>query len=225
MKVWRQVLAVAVATVLVSPISAGNPIVGVAGAANLATAGGIALLPGATIFSGDTIAVAENGRAQIALKDAGMLGVEPSSSVRVHKIDTGYEMELFRGKLRYRMPVGKGELRIANLRISNPGTKEASVVVLLKSPSTGVIASLSGELRVATDNSSKVVTLTEGKAVNVTAAPAPTPQGPAGAGSGLTRGQTLLVGALIVGVITALALGLSSIESHPRPSAVSPFIP
>jgi hypothetical protein len=225
MRVGRQALAVAVAVVLASPVSASSQPVGVAGAASQATCGGVALVPGATVFSGDVVSVAERGRAQVMLTGAGMLGVEPNSAVRIHKTEASFEFELLRGKLRYKMPVGDAELRIANLRISNTGKKEAYLVVSLRTPTSGVIAALGGELRIAMDNSSKVVTLTEGKAVDVAAAPTPTPQGPAGAGSGLTRGQVLIVGASIIAGITAIALGLSQIESHPRPTAVSPFIP
>ena len=55
---------------------------------------------------------------------------------------------------------------------------------------------------------------------------APAPQG-GSQGSGLSRRGTIITGALIVGVITALGLAISRIEDKPsetdKKDAVSPF--
>lgn len=221
----RQFLASVLIAVLAIPVWCSPTVVGTTAASQSATVRGSALLPGSTIFSGDTIQVGTKGTASIALTGGAQVRVGPESQVRLSREGEKALLEIGRGSASFRvtsdMPF---EARLADATIRGTGSGPAVGVILMQDAQKVLIAAEKGELVVSTAHDSRSMTLKEGEGVEVTLAPEPE-------GTSRTSATTLsgkkvaIMAAVAIGIVAAIAIwrGTTELSDEEKRNAVSPF--
>jgi hypothetical protein len=223
--VARRLLACLIVVLLACPAFSSPGVVGTAANSQGARVRGVELVPGTTIFSGDTIDVGEQGRARITLAGGGMMRLDANTQIRLTRTAEKIEFELTMGRIAFRLPGQPVQARLADATIASANGQEAAGIIAMLSPTKGIIASEKGELLVTTATNAKSVTLREGEGVEVTVPP---PQkGGAATGTGMSRAGAIVLGSVVAGIITAAAIAWSRGEQKPsdaqRKNAVSPF--
>jgi ferric-dicitrate binding protein FerR (iron transport regulator) len=221
----RQFLASVLILVLAVPAWSVPTVVGTTAASQSATVRGSALLPGSTIFSGDTIQVGTKGMASIALTGGVQVRVGPESQVRFAREKETAQLEIGRGSASFRVAPGVPfEARLADATIRGAGSGPAVGVILVQSEEKAVIAAEKGELVVSTAHDSRSMTLREGEGVEVTLAPEP--QGTSGTSAKTLSGKRVAILALVsIGIVAAIAIwrGTTEISDEEKRNEVSPF--
>lgn len=223
----RRALVLLLILLLACPAWSNPGIVGTAAASRAATVRGNALLPGSTIFSGDTIEVAAKGSASIAVNGGAQVRVGPGSQVRLSREKETALLEIGRGSAAFRVTQSTPfEARLADATIRGTGKEPAVGVVLMRDAKTALIAAEKGELVVSTAYEGKSVTLKEGEGVEVTLAPAP--QGGGGTAATTLAGKWVaILGTVVVGAVLAVALIRSATDNGltdpQKRNEVSPF--
>jgi len=207
----RQALAAILILLLAFPAwTALNPI-GRATSSNSSTVRGIALLPGGTIFSGDTIEVGPRGGARIALAGGGLVAVAADSRVRVSQANEKIQIELTWGRVWFSMAGKRVQGRLGDATVRSAQGAPGVGVIARLSPTKAIIAAAKGELVVSTGRDSKSVTLREGEGVEVSLA-LPSPPSPTAAPSPAPPPVVLAaVPIVILGVVVIVAASLIAV--------------
>ncbi len=227
----RQPLAAVLMILLSSPAWSAPNIVGTVASSQSATVQGTALIPGTTVFSGDTIEVGPRGTARIALPGGAQVEVAENSRVRVSRASERTQFEVTRGGAIFRTseqaPV---EVRLAEVTVRAASGSSAIGLVAMLNPNSAAVQSEKGELVVTTDYDSKTVTLREGEVAEVKLEPADSPSAPQDKEAQKRRKvRVILIGVGAAIAATAIAIGLNhnepSLSEEQKKAAVSPIIP
>lgn len=228
----RQLLASVLAGLMAAPAWCGtHPVVGTAGPSEAATARGMELTLGTTLFSGDTVDVNARGDAALLFGHGSMARLSEQSTLRLEKGDSRVALELMRGHLAFwsseQLPV---EARLADASIRAANGLAAMGVMAFLSPKVVVVWAKKGSLLVSTAHDARSVSLREGEAVEMRLQSQDTQQGggdsrAAGASApSLTHGQWLTI-AIISGAVSVLGLAAvtGAFSNSQKQNLVSPF--
>ena len=225
MKILHQSLACILTLVLCLPTWGANEVVGIAVQTQSASVHQSALPAGSTIFSGDAITAAANGRVQVALPGGGRVDVLSNSTVRVERNAEGVELTVERGSASFQTrPDSPVSALLTDARIRAPKGGSAMGIVGLESPDSALVAARIGALEVITEHDSKSVLIPEGSAARITLLPEEPAQGQVGVQPAGRRRRRLAVilllagGGITAGAILA-ATGGSSDATPVSPSA------
>jgi len=232
MNIRRQVLVCLVVAALVSPVPAypaGRPaMLGIATSSYQARIGQSELLPGATIFSGDTLFVEQDGIAVVSLSSESVARFGSETSARLLKPEnsTGTAIELRSGVMTFRGRAGALEARIGDAVVRGAGDQPAVAAVAYVSPEKVLVGAEEGSVTVSTARNGRSVTLRKGESVEVNLADPPKPQAtsPAGAGSAGVA-KVAVIGTILAVGITVIALSLRNdgLTRQQQQDLVSPF--
>lgn len=223
----RRVLAVALAALLASPAWSNPGILGTAASSRNTSVRGAALQSGSTLFAGDTIEVGSEGAAYLALSNGARLQLFAGSEIRLDASEARVAADVLGGRMAFRADASF-EARLADASIRAAGNAPATAHVFKIDANRAAIYAESGEVLVTAATSGKSVTLREGESVEVTLAAAPAPQwgNPAGAGT-LTGRQVAILGLVVGGIVTAIAIilnrGETNLTDREKRNEVSPF--
>jgi len=222
--VVRRIVACLLVVLIACPVFSSPSVVGTTATSQGARVRGVDLVPGGSIFSGDTIDVGDQGRARINLADGGMMRLDANTQIRLTRTAEKIEFELTKGRAAFRFPGGPVRTRLADATIASANGQEAAGVIEMVSPTKALIASAKGELLVTPSATAKSVRLHEGEGVEVTLSAPPSNGAAAG---GLSRGAVIVIGAVLTGVVTAVAIafakGDTDLTDEQKRNAVSPF--
>lgn len=230
----RQFLASVLASLLASPAwAATNPVVGTAGPSQAASVRGAGLLPGTTLFSGDTVDVGARGEAALAFGRGSMVRLSEETTLRLEKGDNRVAFELVRGRVAFRsseqLPV-EAHLADANIRSSNG--LAAVGVMAFRTPKLVVVTAERGSLLISTAHDTKNISLREGESVEMRLQSQDTQQGGGSRTAGVSAPSlshtqwkvvAILSGAVVLGVGLAIATGEISLSDSQKQTLVSPF--
>jgi ferric-dicitrate binding protein FerR (iron transport regulator) len=223
--VVRQFFASLLIVTLAVPAWSTPAVVGTTAASQSATVRGNALLPGSTVFSGDTIQVGAGGTASIAVTGGTQVRVGPGSQVRLSREKEGTRIEIGRGSASFLVPSDASfEARLADATIRSTGKGPTVGVVLVADIRKALIAAEKGELIVRTAHDARSVTLKEGEGVEVSLVP--DPQGGGGTGATTLSGKWVAVLAVVsISIVAAIAIwrGTTELTDQEKRNAVSPF--
>jgi ferric-dicitrate binding protein FerR (iron transport regulator) len=227
LKILRQSLAFTLTLALAWPAWGANEIVGVAVLTQSATVQQAALAAGSTVFSGDSISAAANGRAQVSLPGGGRVDVLGNSTVRVERNAEGVELTLERGSASFQTrPDSPVAALFTDARVRAPKGGTAMGIVGMESPDSVLVVAKIGALEVISEHDSRSVLVPEGSAARVSLLPEEPAQGQVGVQPAGRRRRRLAVVLLLVGgAVTAGAiLAAAGGSSTPTPP-VSPSVP
>jgi hypothetical protein len=221
----RQLLATLLLLAFVNPGWTTPELLGTVLRGESATVRGTTLIPGTSIFSGDTIEVALPGSASIALVGGGVVLVASQSKVRLAKEAGRIQLELKEGRAWFcvsEKTLIEVQGRLADAVIqSDPGLPAVAVLEML-SPTSAIITVVKGRLVVSTAHDAKSVTLREGQCVELAFAPA-IPQ----AGLELPGARVAILSAVVTTLTSVIAARLNEDLRHlsdiEKKNAVSPF--
>ena len=229
----RQLLATVLVGLMASPAwSATNPVVGTAGPSQAATVHGAGLLPGTTLFSGDTVDVGARGDAALSFGRGSMARLSEETTLRLVKGDNRVAFEVLRGRVAFRsseqLPI---EARLADASIRSANGLAAVGVLAFRTPKLIVVTAQKGSLLISTAHDAKSLSLREGESVEMRL---DAQQGgqedtrASGASApGLTHGQwkaiAIITTAVALGVGLAVATGEFGLSDSQKGNLVSPF--
>jgi hypothetical protein len=232
----RQLLASVLAALLAAPAwAATNPVVGTAGPSQAASVRGASLLPGTTLFSGDTVNVGARGGAALTFGLGSMVRLSEETTLRLHKDDNRVAFELVRGRVAFRsseqLPV---EAHLADANIRSANGLAAQGVLAFRTPKLVVVSAEKGSLLISTAHDARSVSLREGESVEMRLEAQDQGQDQrndsraAGASApSLTHGQWLTVAILssiiLLGLGIAAATGELNLSDSQKQILVSPF--
>jgi len=167
---------------MASPAWTQSQVAGTIIASQSATTRDAPLLPGSTVFSGESVAVGQSGRAQIALSGGGRIEVLADSTVLLARHSAGVDFTLQRGAVSFMgAPAGAIETIWGDATI-RPADPVAVGLIHLESSDAITLAAIKGKLTISTAHDAKSVDVPEGSAVRIALADAPdAPQGQGGA--------------------------------------------
>lgn len=226
MKILRQSLAFALTLTLALPtLGATNEVVGVAVQSQSATVRQAKLATGSTVFSGDAITAAANGRAQVSLAGGGRVDVLSNSTVLVERNSEGVELTLQRGSASFQTrPDSPVAALFTDVRVRAPKGGTAMGIIGMESPDSALIVAKIGALEVISEHDSRSVLVPEGSAARISYLPEEPAQGQAGVQPAGRRNRRLAVILLLAGGgVTAGAILAATGGSDSTP--VSPSAP
>jgi ferric-dicitrate binding protein FerR (iron transport regulator) len=225
LKILRQSLAFTLTLVLALPTWGANEVVGVAVQTQSATVHQAALATGSTVFSGDAITAAANGRAQVSLPGGGRVDVLSNSTVTVERNAEGVELTVQRGSASFQTrPDSQVAALFPDVRVRAPEGGSAMGVVGMESPDSVLVVAKIGVLEVISEHDSKSVLVPEGSAARITLLPEEPAQGQAGVQpAGRKRRRLAVILLLAGGGVTAGAILAATGGSSSAP--VSPSAP
>jgi hypothetical protein len=230
----RQLLSSVLVCLLAAPAwCATNPVVGTAGPSQAASVRGAGMLPGTTLFSGDTVDVGSRGDAALSFGRGSMVRLSEETTLRLEKGDNRVAFELLRGRVAFRsseqLPV---EAHLADANIRSANGLAAVGVMAFRSPKVVVVLAERGSLLISTAHDAKSVSLREGESVEMRL---DDPQNDkkddnraAGAAApGLSHGQWKVIAIITTGVALAVGLAIATGEfgltDDEKKNLVSPF--
>jgi hypothetical protein len=180
--IFRQLTAAFLIAFIASPAWTQAPVAGTIVASQSATTRDAPLLPGSTVFSGESVAVGQSGRAQIALSGGGRIEVLADSTVLLARNSAGVDFTLQRGAVSFMgAPAGAIETIWGDATI-RPADPVAVGLIHLESSDAITLAAIKGKLTISTAHDARSVDVPEGSAVRITLADAPdAPQNQGGA--------------------------------------------
>lgn len=230
----RQFLASVLVGLLAAPAwAATNPVVGTAGPSQAASVRGAGLLPGTTLFNGDTVDVGARGDAALSFGHGSMVRLSEETTLRLEKGDNRVAFELVRGRVAFRsseqLPV---EAHLADANIHSANGLAAVGVLAFRTPKLVVVTAEKGSLLISTAHDAKSVSLREGESVEMRLQTQDTGQGggedtrAAGASTpSLTHRKWLAV--VIISTAAVLLVGLDpdllGLSDSQKQNLVSPF--
>ncbi len=226
--VARRALAVMVIMLLACPAWGDINVVGNVTGSQSATVRGTGLVPGSTIFNGDTIEVGARGNARILLAGGSQVQVSENSQVSLARSAGKVQLTIDRGLAVFRTgqdsPV-EALLADATVRAANGQT--AVGIINVRSPRSALIAAHKGMLEIRTAHDAKSMTLREGEGMEVTLMPADPadPSALPAASNSWTARKVVILAAILGGLATGIGLALGRSEPT-QPNAcleVSPF--
>lgn len=228
-KIFRQLTAAFLIASMASPAWTQAQVTGTIIASQSATTRDAPLLPGSTVFSGESVAVRQSGRAQIALPGGGRIEVLADSTVLLARNAVGVDFTLQRGAVSFTgAPNGAVETIWGDATI-RPADPSAVGLIYLESSDAIVMAAMKGRLTISTAHDAKSVDVPEGAAVRISLADAPQDQGGAApAGRAAPPIPKIAVIAFLIGAaFLAAFLWIASHEptetTQQLASEVSPF--
>jgi len=227
LKILRQSLVSILALAMALPSWAATDVVGTAVQTQSATVHQAALAVGSTVFSGDAITAAANGRAQVALPGGGRVDVLSNSTVRVDRNTDGVQVTIQHGSVSFQTrPDSPVAAMLTDAMVRAPKGGSAMALIGMESPDSAVVVARIGALEVITEHDSKSVLIPEGSAARVTLVPEEEPpQGQVGVQpAGRSRRRLAIVlliagGGATAGAILAATGGSSSSSTPVSPSA------
>jgi ferric-dicitrate binding protein FerR (iron transport regulator) len=222
----RKAVACLLVQLIAFPALAARPedvIVGSVASSQAATLQGVALRPGSTILSGDTILVGARGNAAIAIAGGSQVQLAENSQLRVHKPAGRVEFLLERGRVLFRS-VAEAPIvgRLADATIQSAGGPVAGLIEL-RGANTVFIASTKGALEIRTAHDNYALVIREGEGVTVPMAADPDPQSGKRRGAGAWgTGHILLLAGGIAAVVLTTVLLLGRGKETQACTAVSP---
>jgi hypothetical protein len=139
------------------------------------------VLPGSTIFSGETISVGQPGRLQIALPGGGRIEVLADSTVQLNRRTSSIAFTVERGAVSFASGAkGPVETILGDATI-RPAAPLNVGLLRVESANSALLAAIKGDLTITTAHDAKSIDLPEGGAVRIALADAP-PQGAEPAG-------------------------------------------
>ena len=178
-KILRQLTAAVLIALMASPAWTQAQVAGTIVASQSATTREAPLLPGSTVFSGESVAVGQSGRAQIALPGGGRLEVLADSTVLLARNAAGVDFTLQRGAVSFTgAPKGAIETIWGDATI-RPGDPDAVGLIHLESSDAIVLAAIKGRLTISTAHDARSVDIPEGAAARISLADAPAANAPA----------------------------------------------
>jgi ferric-dicitrate binding protein FerR (iron transport regulator) len=212
---------------LALPTWGANEVVGIAVRSQSATVHQAKLTTGSTVYSGDAITAAPNGRAQISLPGGGRVDVLSNSTVRVERNAQGVELMVERGSASFQTrPDSPVSALFTDARV-RAATKSGSAlgVVGMESPDSVLVVAKIGTLEVMSEHDSRSVLVPEGSAARISLLPEEPAQGPAGVpAAGRSRRRLAVILLLVGGGVTAGAI-LAATAGSDDPAPVSPSTP
>ena len=209
MKILRESLAFTLTLALTLPAWGATEVVGVAVQTQSATVHQAKLAAGSTVYSGDAISAAANGRAQVSLPGGGRVDVLGNSTVRVDRNADGVEMTLERGSASFQTrPDSQVAALFPDARVRAPKGGTAMGVIGMESPDSVLVVAKIGALEVISEHDSKSVLVPEGSAARISLLPEE-PSGPQQAGvqpAGRSRRRLAVILLLAGGGVTAGAI-------------------
>ena len=181
-KILRQLTAAFLIAFLASPAWTQAQVAGTIITSQSATTRDAPLLPGSTVFSGESVAVGQSGRAQIALSGGGRIEVLAASTVLLARNSAGVDFTIQRGAVSFMgAPAGAIETIWGDATI-RPADPVAVGLIHLESSDAITLAAIKGKLTISTAHDAKSVDVPEGSAVRIALADAPgAPQDQGGA--------------------------------------------
>ena len=208
MKILRQSLAFTITLMLALPTWGANEIVGVAVQVQSATVHQTALANGSTVFSGDAITAAANGRAQVSLPGGGRVDVLSNSTVRMERNADGVQLMLERGSASFQTRPDSPVLALfPDARVRAPKGGSAMGIIGMESPDSALVIAKIGALEVMSEHDSKSILVPEGSAARIALLPDEPEQGPVGTQpAGRSRRRLAIILLLAGGGVTAGAI-------------------
>lgn len=205
---------------LAFPAWGASEVIGTAVQTQAATVHQSKLVPGSTIYSGDAISAAVNGRAQVALPGGGRVDVLSNSTVRIDRADNEVQLSIERGSASFQTrPESPVAAVLTDAHVRAPKGGSALGIVGMESPDSALVVAKIGTLEVTTDHDSKSILIPEGSAARVTLLPEEPPQaGVPPAGRSRRRLAVVLLlagGGVAAGAILATTGGSSSTPVSP----------
>lgn len=228
-RVFQQSLAALLISLIASPAWPQNQVAGTVIATQAATTGASALVPGSTIFSGESISASPTGSAQIDLAGGGRIEVLRESAVQLTRSATGVQLLLLRGGVSFTggpKDAVETTLGDATIRFKDPSSLG---VLHLENPDSAVLAVIKGTLTIKAEHDPQSVDVPEGSAVQITLMDPSEPQGgaqPAGRAAPALKKLALvvfLIGAAFLAVFLWIAAHEPSETPQQLGSEVSPF--
>jgi hypothetical protein len=230
-RILRQLIASVLVALLASPAWSQSQVAGTVIVSQAATMRNSALLPGSTVFSGESISVSATGSAQIALGGGGRIEVLHDSAVQLNRNAAGIEFVVQRGGVSFSSgPKDAVETTLgdASIRTTDP---LAIGLIHVENPDSAVLAAIKGKLAIKTAHDLKTTEVPEGSAVRITLVDAPAsqrdqgaePAGRAAPAIGKIALIAFLVGALFLGVFLWIAAHEPTETNQQLATETSPF--
>jgi hypothetical protein len=222
----RQLIAVTVAALLAVPLWAapGTPsIVGTIANSEFATVAGATLADGTNIYDGDVISTADRGGAWVMLPGGGgiLLGQNTELQIRKDSPVGPIDFDVAQGDVRFRSTdktLVQGFLYDAT--IAPAGSPTASGYVEFTSATSAIIGAENGTLLVTTSHDGASRVIPAGSMMEVSMVPSQDQQQNQNRTAKRRTGLIVLLGVVMIGAITVLAIVLNHHErKHVSPSS------
>ena len=239
-KIFQQLVAAVLISTMALPAWSQPQVAGTVIATQSASLRDAPLLPGSTVFSGESVSVNTMGSAQIALPGGGQIQILSDSTVRLARNQAdpaNIDFTLQRGAISFASGPKGGIQTVLGDATIRPADPSAVGLLHLESSDSAVLAAVKGSLTISTQHDAQSVDVPEGSAVRITLVDAPqndqdnqSNQGagakPAGRAAPSVRKIALiafLIGAAFLGALLWVATHQPSQTSQQSASEVSPF--
>lgn len=229
-KIFQQLLAAILIALMASPAWSQSQAAGMVITSQSATMRDAPLLPGSTIFSGESVSVSQTGGAQIGLPGGGRIEVLNDSAVQLSRNAAGVDFTVQRGAVSF-MGGPKDTVETtfgdATIRTADP---LAIGLLHLENSDSAVLAAVKGKLMIRTEHDAKSIDVPEGAAVRITLAD--DPQGDQGGAQPAGRAApaiskialiAFLIGALFLAAFLWIAAHEPTETSQQLASEISPY--
>lgn len=222
----RQLIAVIIIPLFAVPMWAASPNPGFVGTvtnAEAATVAGAVLASGTNIYDGDVVSTSDHGDAWISLPGGAgiLLGENSEAQIRRESLAGPIIFDIAQGEVKFRSTdktLVNGYLYDATIAPAN--SSSASGYVEFTSPNSAIIAAETGDLLVTAthDGSSRVIPAGSTMAVRLIPSSAQDQDQNQNRTAKRRRGFIVLLGMVMIGTITAIAI----ILNHHEKKKVSP---
>jgi hypothetical protein len=229
-RILQQLLAAVLIALLASPSWSQAQVAGTVIISQSATMRDSPVLPGSTVFSGESISVSPTGGAQIALAGGGRIQVLRDSAVQFNRNEAGMQFVVQRGAVSFSGgPKDAVETTLGDATI-RPSDPLAVGVIHIENPDSAVLAAIKGKLTIKTAHDLKTTDVPEGSAVRITLVDPP--QGDQGGAEPAGRAApaiakialiAFLIGALFLGAFLWIAAHEPTETTQQLGSEISPF--
>src|SRR3954469_20528188 len=139
LKILQQTLASILTLALAYPAWATSDVVGTAVQTQAATVHESKLVAGSTVYSGDAISAAANGRAQVAISGGGRVDVLSNSTVRVDRKADEVQLTVERGTATFQTkPESQVVAVLEDVHVRAPKRGSALGIVGMESPDSAL---------------------------------------------------------------------------------------
>jgi hypothetical protein len=228
-RILQQLLASVLIALLASPAWSQSQVAGTVIVSQSATMRDSPLIPGSTVFSGESISVSPTGSAQVALGGGGRIEVLHDSAVQLNRNAAGIQFTVQRGGVSFSggpKEAVETTLGDATIRTTDP---LAMGLIRVDDPDSAVLAAIKGTLVVKTAHDLKITEIPEGSAVSITLVDPPQrdqgaePAGRAAPAISKIALIAFLVGALFLGVFLWIAAHEPTETNQQLATETSPF--
>jgi hypothetical protein len=230
-RILQQLLASVLIALLASPAWSQSQVAGTVIVSQSATMRDSPLIPGSTVFSGESISVSPTGSAQVALGGGGRIEVLHDSAVQLNRNADGIQFTVQRGGVSFSggpKDAVETTLGDATIRTTDP---LAMGLIRVENPDSAVLAAIKGKLVIKTAHDLKTTEIPEGSAVSITLVDPPQrdqgaePAGRAAPAISKIALIAFLIGALFLGVFLWIAAHEPTETNQQLATETSPFRP